>query len=448
MTLTSEQQKAVDNLGAHEQAIMIAPTGAGKTAIILHHIANCGHKFLVAAPPKVVPNWPNEAEKWGMDLKVLALTGGADERIAEMKAHGDADVLVISLNLLDWLLREASDLHGCTAIVVDELSKAAGKQTAKLRQRACRHITHRIGMTATPVSENFEKLFAMTRAVDNGQALGTSKEKYLNTYFYAKDFKGYSWALHQDADKLIMDKIKHLIVDVEYSKTDELPPKEEIELTFDMPASTRKIYDKMRKDMLHEHEDGSETVAVNMAVLSSKLRQIASGFSITETKTGRKRDPKEYDIERALTALKWAMDLDGQRGVIIYEYDHQRIQMERIFSDYANVSYTVACGETDTLKAIDKFKKRKAQLLIAQQNTLSHGVDGLQKVCAHLLFFQPIWSADTVEQAIGRVWRQGQSRPVTVTFLICEDTIDDVVLTRVESKGENMKKFLKHLRGQ
>jgi hypothetical protein len=38
----------------------------------------------------------------------------------------------VSLNNLDWLLDQP---HGCDGIVIDELSKAAGKQTAALRKR-------------------------------------------------------------------------------------------------------------------------------------------------------------------------------------------------------------------------------------------------------------------------------------------------------------------------
>jgi SNF2 family DNA or RNA helicase len=51
------------------------------------------------------------------------------------------------------------------------------------------------------------------------------------------------------------------------------------------------------------------------------------------------------------------------------------------------------------------------------------------------------------EQAVGRVWRQGQEKPVTVTTLVCNDTLDELVMARVEDRGQWMKLFRAHLGG-
>jgi SNF2 family DNA or RNA helicase len=56
-----------------------------------------------------------------------------------------------------------------------------------------------------------------------------------------------------------------------------------------------------------------------------------------------------------------------------------------------------------------------------------------------------MWSRDATEQAIGRVWRTGQTKEVNVTTLVCDDTLDDLVMQRVEDRGEWMKLFKKHL---
>lgn len=427
---TANQKLLIDQTATRDQAVIIADTGAGKTTILLHVIEKRQQKFIVAAPPKVVGNWGVEAKKWGSPLKVVALIGNQNQRAALMQQ--DYDVLVVSLNNLDWLLKQP---HGCTGILVDELSKAAGKQTTALKRKLTDQLTTRYGMTATPVSENFEKLYSMFRIIDKGATFGTRKDAYFAKYFYAKDYRGYDLALREGAEAEIMEKAAPLLLHLDYVKARELPKKTEQELVFDMPADTRKLYDQMREDLLVETSSDSVATAPNLAVLSSKLRQLASGFIMDEDS-----QPKEFDNARAVAATKFIESVKAPT-LVIYEYDYQRTALERSLS----VPFVSVYGGSDR-GAIDKFKRGEVEVIIAQFNTLSHGVDGLQHICSNLLFYQPIWSADATEQSIGRIWRQGQTEPVTVSYLICDATLDDVVMSRVKDKKKYMKMFMEHLK--
>ena len=86
-------------------------------------------RIIVACPPKVISVWPSEVKKWDhlKGLKVSTLLGDISQR--EAKLALPSDILVVSLNNLEWLLKQD---HGCDGIIVDELSKAAGKQTKGL----------------------------------------------------------------------------------------------------------------------------------------------------------------------------------------------------------------------------------------------------------------------------------------------------------------------------
>ena len=50
-----------------------------------------------------------------------------------------------------------------------------------------------------------------------------------------------------------------------------------------------------------------------------------------------------------------------------------------------------------------------------------------------------------MEQAEGRLWRTGANEKVNITTLICPNTLDDLVMKRVEDRAEWMKMFKKHL---
>jgi superfamily II DNA or RNA helicase len=421
--LLERQQVAVDKLYNQNRSILVAPTGAGKTIICLTAIKELRAvgeltKVIVACPAKVVSVWAKEAKKWShtSDLKVVSLVGDVSTRSKALLQ--DADIIVTSLNSLDWLLRQK---HGANGIVVDELSKAAGKYAALLRNKRSDILTWRVGTTATPVSQNFDKLYAMCRIIDGGKALGTSKERYLNQYFYG-DYLGYEWKLREGAAQQIMTKISYLVHAIEDNKVNELPPCHHHEIHFEMPESTRNLYNAMKRDMI-----AGEVVAVNDAVKSGKLRQIASSFIY-----GADDNADQLDFTRVEEAVKWCNSLEGRKGVIFYEYVAQ-LQMLQEFLP------TRACTTIEDF--ID------SPILLAQINSLSHGVDGLQHICSDILFYHPFWSRDATQQAIGRVWRTNQESEVHVTTLVCVDTLDELVIERVEDRAEFMKLFMKHLKG-
>jgi len=412
--LNTKQQTAISRLYSEDYTLLVAPTGAGKTVICLTAIkelidAGVLNRVIVAAPAKVVENnvWGKEVEKWEhlKGLRVTSLTGSSVKRFVHLDMGG-MNVIIISLNNLEWLLNTK---HGCDGIIIDELSKAAGKHTAGMRsKKKADCFKWRVGMTATPVSQNFEKLYSMCRIL-SPKYLGTNKQKYLDQYFYS-DYQGYNWTLRDGAAELIAAKIAPLVHLVEDTKANDLPPCREHVITFDMPDDTRDVYNDMKKHMI-----AGDVEAANEAVKSGKLRQIASGFMYED-------DDKVVYLDRSrVDAMRsWADALDGNTGIIFYEFVEQGKQLVLTTPD------NVRC---------------------VQIQSMSHGVDGLQHEYADLLFLQPPWSRDNKEQAIGRVWRTGQTEEVNVTTLVCNDTLDELVMSRVEDRGEWMKLFKQHLEG-
>jgi len=410
--LQPKQLAAVKRLFEYDETLLVAPTGAGKTVICLTTVAELkegGHlsRVIVACPAKLLVTkvWSKEVKKWEhlSGLAVVELEGDPDTRRALLKKP--ADVIVVSLQNLDWLLKHK---HGADGIIIDELSKGAGKQTAGLKsKKKAGMLGWRVGMTATPVSQNFEKLFNMCRVL-SPHYLGTNKQKYLEQYFYS-DYQGYNWTLRDGADAQIMAQVAPLVHLVEDTKAHELPALHQHVIRFEMPAETRAIYNQMKKDMVV-----GDVEAANEAVKSGKLRQIASGFMYgDDSPTG----VWLHDYARLTASQDWAAALAGQPGLIFYEFTHQAGWLNQY---------------PDGVK-------------LAQINSMSHGVDGLQHEFADVLFLQPMWSRDATEQAIGRVWRTGQTKEVNVTTLVCDDTLDDLVMTRVEDRGEWMVKFKQHL---
>lgn len=59
------------------------------------------------------------------------------------------------------------------------------------------------------------------------------------------------------------------------------------------------------------------------------------------------------------------------------------------------------------------------------------------------IFQDQPWSAQDERQAIGRVWRKPQDKPVTIVHLLGLDTTDTVMADGAYGKGELLAVFLK-----
>jgi len=412
-TLTAEQVKAIDRLFGYDHTILVAATGAGKTVIALTAIWEMIEekyltKVIVAAPAKVIEKmiWVNEAAKWDhlSGVRIIQLEGTSQQRIKTLRSS-KTEIVLVSLNNLDWLLHQD---HGCDGIVIDELSKASGKWTKGLKsKKRCKKLFWRCGMTATPVSQSYEKLYGMARIIDEGLALGTNKQKYLQDYFYS-DYQGYNWTLKDHADAQITEKVRSLVHLVTDDKVRVLPALSERVLKFNMPAETREIYNEMKRHMVIEDRESS-----NQAVKSGVLRQLGSGFYYQDNGVA-----TALDTARADAACHWAKSLKGEPGIIYYEFVEQLIQLEKLPDN----------------------------IMRAQIQSMSHGIDGLQHKFSAVCFYQPPWSRDQREQSVGRVWRTGQEHPVTVTTLVCDNTLDEPVMARVDDRGKWMELFKQHLK--
>ena len=93
LSLRPYQIEASAFLGTHDRAMVLAPVGAGKTAITLTAMqASPVRRWLVLAPKRVATSvWPAEARKWAPALDVAVAVGTPAQRLKAL----DAQVVVV-----------------------------------------------------------------------------------------------------------------------------------------------------------------------------------------------------------------------------------------------------------------------------------------------------------------------------------------------------------------
>ena len=102
-------------------------------------------------------------------------------------------------------------------------------------------------------------------------------------------------------------------------------------------------------------------------------------------------------------------------------------------------------GNTAEVKQerIDRFINiYKYRVLIGHIKTLGTGVDGLQAVCNNGLFIESSWTPSDNYQAVGRLRRTGQTRPVLFRFASLADSLDEHVQRANRRKTQIISQLL------
>lgn len=285
MQLRPYQDEAADFLYERDRAMILAPVGAGKTAITLtamQAMVKDGYasRFLVLAPKRVCTDvWPIEAPKWANLIKLAVAVGTPAQRRAALAS--DANVVVTNYDNINWLAEQ--DLSLFDGIVFDELTKL--KNPSGTRFKALHKIIGqfkiRWGLTGSFTSNGLEDVFGQCKIVDE-KLLGRAKGAFLQQYFVCMNRDFGEWLPRPGALPLVMERIKPATFVLEPGEyKDKLPPCHVIELRSRL--DDRKPYEKMKKDFVVQFPT-AEVLAANAAAVTSKLQQMASGFVYDSTR--------------------------------------------------------------------------------------------------------------------------------------------------------------------
>jgi hypothetical protein len=404
--------------------------GGGKTVCALTAAAEllkerAINRLLVIAPLKVCREvWASEYSKWEhlQHLDVGVAVGA--EAVRKGVIEQGHQITVINFENLKWLFKHYGKTHTFDALLVDELSKlkVAGGVGFKALRPHLKKFNWRVGMSATPVSEDWLGLYGQMMVVDGGAALGTRMDKYKERFFFPTDFQQYNWALRDGA----AEEITALIRDTVYTVPDyrdELPDINYVTLNVCLPEQARDIYNTMRDDFC-----AGDIEAGNAAVLSGKLQQISAGFLYRD-------DSGAIDLHTAKLDALGGWVGQGAPVVVAYSFIWEREQV------LARYPYAVTLDEP---AAVERWNRGEIDILLMHPKSGGHGLN-LAQGGSVLVWLSPVWSRDLYVQTNARLWRRGQTNPVTIVEIVASDTVDEAIQERVEGKGAFHKLFLQHL---
>jgi len=423
------QSYATEFILSHPISAVFLEMGLGKSVITLSAIFDlCLDSFLVCkvlviAPLRVARDtWPAEIKKWDhlKGLSYSVAVGTEKERIDALKKQ--STLYIINRENVDWLVHKSGIPFHFDMVVIDELSsfKSYGAKRFKSLLKVRPSVKRIVGLTGTPSSNGLMDLWAEFRILDLGQRLGRYISHYRNTYFKPDKRNAqiiFSYKPLPGAEEEIYKQISDITISMKSTDYLKMPEYVSNEVFVTLSDKEWKVYSDFKEDMVANLGD-EDIDAVNAAVLSGKLLQMANGAVYdSENKAHVIHDKKLDALEDLIEGA------NGKPVLVAYWYKHD---LERIKDRFP-------VRQIQSSKDIEDWNNSKIPIAVIHPASAGHGLN-LQSGGSTLIWFGLTWSLELYQQTNARLYRQGQSDTVIVHHIITKNTIDEDVLLALTKK--------------
>ncbi len=413
------QRSGVAWLLLHRRAILADDMGLGKTIQVIAalrrlyrhgRISSC----LVIVPGTLLANWLSECDKWAPELLVqrLEFTNKTFTPAKWRSAVARAHVLLATYDDLRGLWGDIAD-HPPDIIIADEahrLRKAESQVNQAIRQIASPWFW---ALSGTPVERHPEDLACMLSLL-------------YPTRFAVDD--------HRLGIETLRARVRpHLLRRTKDTVLPELPPVQEREELLALHPEQRQAYD-------------TEVKTFSAKARSSHLSLFNSLRSICDLHAPSGTSSK---LDRIADIITDVAKQNHKSVVFSYTIEPLRSLRARLHTQHGKSAELLIGAMTPEQRnrAIARFKTDHAcHALLASMRV---GAEGLTLTEANtVIFVNRWWNPSTNAQAVDRVVRIGQKKPVTVHYLTCTNTVEDQLQPMLDRKKITFEQLIDALRYQ
>jgi len=370
---------------------------------------------LVVAPKSVVHGWIDEAARFAPALRVLHYEGSA--RAALRERFDEHDLVVAGYGTVLRDIEHLAALHFDYAILDEaQMIKNAASRTARAVKTL--HADHRLALTGTPVENHLGELASLLEFLNPGM-LGRTR--------------GFAALMGGRQDAAALAVLARALRPFLLRRTKaqvlaELPAKTETTILCDLEGQQRRDYDELRRHYQSAlsqriERDGIARSKIHVLEALLRLRQAACHPALIDPSRAAESSAK---LDVLFEQLDEVFD-EGHKALIFSQFTRLLARVkERL--DQRKVPYAYLDGRT---------RDRKERVARFQQDpdcrvfliSLKAGGTGLNLTAADYVFLlDPWWNPAVEAQAIDRVHRIGQGRPVFAYRLVARDTVEERIL--------------------
>lgn len=425
------QVRAIRHIIDNKSAGLFLDMGLGKTVSTLTAVNALMYdrleveRVLVIAPKRVAEDtWSGECAKWDhlSHLTISKVLGPESRRLEALRA--EADIYVINRENVEWLCGIFGKKWPYDMVVIDELSSFKSGQSKRFKalRKVRPYIKRIVGLTGTPCPNGLIDLWSQVYLLDMGQRLGMTIGCYRDRWFRAGRRNGpviYEWTPRPGAEEEITGRLSDICISMSAEDYLTLPDLMVHDWRIVPSREIRKDYDELQRELVLDLDE-KEITATTAATLTGKLQQFTGG-ALYDTLG----DAHEHNTAK-LDALADIVEQTDGPVLVFYYFKHE---LSRILERLKAYAPEVIGGS----ESIARWNEGRIRVLLAHPASAGHGLN-LQRGGNVIIWYTLPWSCELYEQAVARLHRQGQERPVMVYRLVMAGTVDERVIKALAGK--------------
>lgn len=434
------QRRGLALLIQNERWLLAWEMGSGKSFVIANRLRwglesnQFGGPILILCPKSVMTVWPAELWKHA-GIACVMVDGTTKEKHAKLLT--EAKVFVTNYESLVYI-KDALVAKKFSAVIYDEIQRVKGgtTKTARNGRIVGKSATYRWGLSGTPAPNGLVDWFGVLSALDT-KILGTeSKIAFENQYCVKKELNaGIRIIVGYKNTGELMQKIRSVSNRVTKAECLDLPPKTFVERRCVLTDTQARVYRDLKNravaNLKTAQHEGMLTVR-NILAESLRLMQCAGGW--VKDDCGQEH-PLEPNAKMGL--LDEIIEEVGDRQVVVWcQFIAELHAVARRFAkEGETVTFYGDTSKDERAKALETFKSGQARYFVGTTQAGGIGINELV-VADTMIFYSRGFRFDLYEQAVARIDRHGQLRPMTIINLVAGGTVDEKVSEAIARKGD------------
>ncbi len=410
------QKKGVAWLLNHNGALLADDMGLGKTVqaiVAMRYILHTQGDIhaLVVCPKSVLSSWAHHFREWAPGIKAVTIAGTPEKRMSNWallkrrKAHVGI-ITYASLRNDIFIARKRQ----YNVIVLDEVQNV--KNAATQQTQAVRLLDSKVrwGLSGTPLENSVDDLLQILDTLD-------PKVFPVNSVPI--------WMVKSATKRMMIRRRKEEVLK-------DLPPIHSSIEYLQLTDEQRRAYDMAEREGVAQLQDGTLAAVPGVLALITRLKQICNGVNGHSAKLD------------WLTDYLSILETEGDKALVFSQYVATLATLESRLARFQPLIYTGAMAGRARDRAVDAFQRDSAHT--AMLLSVRAGGTGLTLTAAsRVIHFDSWWNPAVMAQATARAHRIGQKKPVFVTTLMTEDTIEERIQKLLERKRALFKTMVDDL---
>lgn len=417
----SYQSQAAELFLSRQSLLLADDVGVGKTATAIAAMTDPrAQPAVVVCPAHLCRQWEREIRRFAPGLRTHIIKQSAYYDWTRRGRKPAPDVVLISYHKLHGWIDVLK--RYCRSIILDEVHdvRRSGSDKHKAAASIAEAVDYRMGMSATPIFNYGGEIWNVFQVIAP-EALG-SRLEFLR-----------EWCNGAGGDKPKLSdpeafggwlREQHLML-----------RRTRRDVGRELPELTR----------ITHFVDSDTSVLENAASAAEELAKLILAGGGARGEAFHAAGEFEATMRQATGIAKAPhvaafvrMILESDEPVVLYGWHRgvYALWLEAL-KEFNPLLYTGSESASAKDAAVEKFVRGDSNLLIVSLRS-GAGLDGLQQRCRTTVFGELDWSYAVHEQCIGRVFRDGQTDPVTAYFLVSEEGADPIMTEVLGLKREQL----------